>query len=82
MKHVAPYLLSFLVVMTMLLGCSSRLNTANTRWWRAFNTRYNVYYNGSVAYIDASLERENGNKDNFTELIPLYTVGNKENREL
>ena len=82
MKHVAPYLLSFLVVMTMLPGCSSRLNTANTRWWRAFNTRYNVYYNGSVAYIDASLERENGNKDNFTELIPLYTVGNKENREL
>ena len=44
--------------------------------------RYNTYYNGSLAYIDASLEKENGNKDNFTEMIPMYTVGNKKSREL
>ena len=35
-----------------------------------------------MAYIDGSLEKEQGNKDNFTELIPLYTVGNKGSREL
>ena len=35
-----------------------------------------------MAYIDASLEKENGNKDNFTEMIPMYTVGNKKSREL
>ena len=52
------------------------------RWWHAFNTRYNVYYNGAQAYIDGSLEKEKGNKDNFTELIPLYTVGNKNSRDL
>ena len=42
----------------------------------------NVYYNGAQAYIDGSLEKEKGNKDNFTELIPLYTVGNKNSRDL
>lgn len=73
-----------LTVMTIVLtaGCSTQKNTSRTRWWHAFNTRYNVYYNGAQAYIDASLEKENGNKDNYTELLPMYTVGNKASREL
>ncbi|MFQ7112744.1 tetratricopeptide repeat protein, partial [Hallella bergensis] len=60
-----------------IAGCSTEKNTAKSRWWHSFNARYNTYYNGKVAYIEGSLEKENGNKDNFTELIPLYTVGNK-----
>ena len=63
-------------------GCSTQKNTAKTRFWHSFKARYNTYYNGSLAYIDGSLEKENGNKDNFTEIIPLYTVGNKQSREL
>ena len=66
----------------MIVGCSTKNNTAQSRWWQAFNTRYNVYYNGSVAYIEGSLEKENGNQDNFTEMIPLYTVGNKSSRNI
>lgn len=65
-----------------LIGCSTQKNTAQSRWWHAFNARYNTYYNGSVAYIEGSLEKENGNKDNYTEQIPLYTVSNKTSREL
>ena len=42
-----------------------------------FTARYNTFYNGSLAYIDGALEKENGNKDNYTEMIPLYTIGNK-----
>ena len=63
-------------------GCSTQKNTAKTRFWHSFKARYNTYYNGSLAYIDGSLEKENGNKDNFTEIIPLYTVANKQSREL
>lgn len=66
----------------MAAGCSTKKNTANTRWWHSFNARYNTYYNGSQAYIEGEIEKENGNKDNFTEIIPLYTVGNKASREL
>lgn len=73
-------LLAILVI--VLVGCSSGKNTATTRWWQAFNTRYNVYYNGAQAYIEGSLEKETGNQDNFTEIIPLYTVGNKSSRDL
>ena len=63
-------------------GCSTQKNTAMTRRWHAFKARYNTYYNGTLAYIDASEEKENGNRDNYTELLPLYTVANKQSREL
>jgi tetratricopeptide (TPR) repeat protein len=63
-------------------ACSTQKNTAKSRWWHAFNARYNTYYNGAQAYIEGSLEKEQGNRDNFTEMIPLYTVGNKNSREL
>ena len=66
----------------IMAACSTQKNTAKSRWWHAFNARYNTYYNGSLAYIDGSLEKENGNRDNFTEMLPLYTVGNKNSREL
>ena len=68
--------------LTFCTGCSTQRNTARTRWWKSFNTRYNVYYNGATAYIDGSLERENAHKDNFTELLPLYPVAVKGSKEL
>lgn len=68
--------------MGIIAGCSSQKNTAKSRWWHSFNTRYNTYFNGAQAYIDGSLEKETGNKDNFTEMIPLYTVGNKNSKEI
>lgn len=65
-----------------MYGCSNAKNTSQSRWWHSFTAKYNTYYNGSLAYIDGALEKENGNKDNFTEMIPLYTVANKQSREL
>lgn len=83
MKAKKSYILIAVVALVALLAsCSTEKNTSRLRWWHSFNARYNTYYNGSVAYIDASLEKENGNKDNFTEMIPMYTVGNKKSREL
>ena len=85
MKQNRPYLIVFamaLVLLAAMGSCSTQKNTARNRWWHAFNARYNTYYNGTMAYIDASLEKEQGNKDNFTEFIPLYTVANKQSREL
>lgn len=72
----------FLTIALILTGCSTQKNTAQSRWWHAFNAKYNTYYNGTLAYIDGSLEKEAGNKDNYTEQIPLYTVSNKNSREI
>lgn len=74
-------LLAAVAVLTVV-ACSTQKNTSGSRFWHAFNAKYNTYFNGAQAYIDGSLEKENGNKDNFTEMIPLYTVSNKDSREL
>ena len=74
--------LALVTVTIIIASCSTQKNTARSRWWHAFNARYNTYYNGTLAYIDGSLEKESGNKDNYTEMIPLYTVSNKSSKEL
>lgn len=71
-----------LLLLTTLQGCSTQKNTGKSRWWHSFNARYNTYFNGKEAYIDGFLEKENGHKDNFTEIIPLYPVASKSSREL
>ena len=79
-KHIIFF--AIVAVVLMASGCSTEKNTAQSRWWHSFNARYNTYYNGSVAYIEGSLEKEKNNKDNFTEMIPLYTVGNRDSRSI
>jgi len=80
MKTVSMLLAAVTVV--VVAGCSTQKNTGRSRWWHSFTARYNTYYNGSLAFIDGAEEKENGNKDNFTEMIPLYAVGNKSSRDL
>lgn len=82
MKTEKTYITLALALALCLVSCSTKKNTGMTRFWHGFTARYNIYYNGAQAYIDASLEKENGNKDDYTERLPLYTVGNKASREL
>lgn len=80
LRYILPLLA--IAILTSIVSCSTQKNTAKSRWWHSFNAHYNTYYNGTLAYIDGSQEKEDGNKDNFTEMIPLYTVSNKNSREL
>ena len=48
-----------------------------SRFWQSFNTRYNVYFNASQAYIEGDKAKESAHKDNYTELLPVFLVGNK-----
>lgn len=81
-KLLSSISLFLLLSTTIFFSCSTKKNTATSRFWQSFTARYNTYYNGSQAFIEGNLEKENGNKDNCTELIPLYPVANKGSREL
>lgn len=81
-RHTTIIGLAAVFVILLIESCSTAKNTAATRWWQAFNSRYNTYYNGAVAYVDGSLEKENGNQDNYTDFLPLYTVRNKNSKDL
>lgn len=82
LRRMALCIMLSALCITLAVSCSTQKNTASSRWWHSFNARYNTYYNGTLAYIDGSLAKEQGNADNYTEQLPLYTVGNKASREL
>lgn len=71
-----------MAALLVIAGCSTSKNTSESRWWHSFNAKYNTYYNGSTAYIEGYIEKEQSNKDNFTELLPLFTVANKNSKEI
>lgn len=83
MKH-SSFITTLLCAAGILLlsACSTKKNTAGTRFWHSFTTRYNVYYNGHEAFKAGNLSKEEGNKDNYTEILPLFMAGNEKSREL
>ena len=78
MKRKAILLTGILVTLMLVAGCSTRKNTAGTRFYHALTTRYNVYFNGNEAYKAGLQAQQQGNKDNYMEMLPLYPIGNKE----
>ncbi len=77
-----PCLLTACAALLCFTACSNKKNTAGTRFWHSFTTRYNVYYNGSEAYKEGLRAQETGHKDNYTERLPYFTVGNEKSRSL
>lgn len=71
------YIIYLVVSLAILGACSTEKNTSMTRRVHAFKARFNTYFNGHESYKEGRLLQEEGNRDNFTELIPLYMTGNK-----
>ncbi len=76
-NHLAIGVVLLGVWMAVLAGCSTKKNTSMTRFYHSFTTKYNIYYNGSVAFRDGREAIESGNKDYFGDIIPLEPISNK-----
>ena len=63
-----------LLGIVLLESCSSTKNTGGTRWYHSFNTRYNVYFNGSQAFDQAFKEQLEGYTENYSKMIMMYPV--------
>ena len=72
---MAPGLLLLGVLATMLVAlssCSTKKNTALSRNWQAFTTRYNVYFNGSEHYKETLKAMEQGYEDDYTRQVLMH----------
>ncbi len=67
------FLSAFLVIIG---GCSVQKNTWATRSYHQTTTRFNVLFNGNNAYKEGLEAIDKANKDNFSEVLPLYPVSN------
>lgn len=75
-------LVSWCTLCVLLTGCSTKKNTAGSRFWHSFTAKYNTFYNGSEAFREGMLAKETGHKDNFTEILPFYMVENEKSASL
>ncbi len=79
---VAAGLCCVLLCALVVAACSTKENNSRTRFWHSFSAKYNTMFNGGTAFregIDAQLK---GNTDNYTELLPVFVVGNEASRSL
>lgn len=79
-RYFLPVSVVFLLLVLVVSACSTKKNTASTRAWHSFTTRYNVYFNGNEAYKAGFLSKETGHRDNYTEVLPYFYVGSERSR--
>ncbi len=60
-------------------SCSTRKNTAATRRYQAFITKYNIYYNGDTHYKETLDEMETKYEDDYSQLVLMHPVEAKNN---
>lgn len=63
---------AIMLAIILLSSCSTKKNTAMSRFWQAFNTRYNVYYNGETHYIEQLHEMENNYEDDYSQRVLIH----------
>ncbi|MCM1093954.1 MAG: hypothetical protein NC421_08365 [Lachnospiraceae bacterium] len=75
MKNVP--IIVFLLVALGMASCGPRKNTALSRNYQAFITRYNIYYNGDEHYKITMNDLENAYRDDYTRLLFVHPTDAK-----
>lgn len=73
MKKGFYYIVALFTVL-LLWSCSTKKNTRATRFYHAFTTRYNIYFNGKEAFDEALKSQQDGYKDNYSDMILMYPI--------
>ena len=66
-----------LLMIAVLVGCSTSKNTFPNRAYHNVTCKYNVYWNGDQAMKDAERELAKLSKDNYTATLPIYNYPDK-----
>lgn len=72
-RKIVFLLVSGLMVL-MASGCSTQKNTAANRSFHQTKVKYNIFYNGNIAFQEGQQATIKAHEDDFTTVIPLYPV--------
>ncbi len=67
-----------LALASCLIACSTKKNTALSRGFHQMQTKYNIYHNGAISFLEGEQAIIDANKDDFSSVINLYPVSNHE----
>lgn len=60
------------VLCSVLLSCSTKKNTAGSRFMQSFTTRYNVYFNGEQHYKEQLKKMEEEYEDDYSDFVYVH----------
>ena len=79
MKAKNIYILLVIVANILLFTqCSTKKNNAATRSYHYVTARYNVYFNANQAFLKVDEEVQKTNKDNYSDILPVFPLSNPE----
>lgn len=73
MKKGFYYIIALFAVL-LFWSCSTKKNTKASRFYHAFNSRYNIYYNGKTSFDEALLSMQTGYKESYSGQIHMYPI--------
>ena len=76
-KKTYIYLVLTMLV-TAFMSCSTQKNTWSTRTFHQMKTKYNIYYNGQLAFKEGEEATREANEDDYSTILNLYPVSNHE----
>lgn len=68
-RHILPVILAVLSAVLLMPSCSTKKNTAASRKYQAFITRYNVYFNGDEHFRETLKSMEQSYEDDYSDIL-------------
>ena len=68
----------FCLAILMLASCSTQKNTWASRSFHQTKTKYNIHYNGQIAFGEGLEAISQAHEDDYSAILPLYPVSNHE----
>ena len=71
LKLRTTFILSILLGALLFTACSTKKDAFVNRNWHALNTKYNVLYNGNLAFEEGREQLNQTYRDNYWEILPV-----------
>ncbi|MBN2728238.1 MAG: tetratricopeptide repeat protein [Bacteroidales bacterium] len=71
----------YIALLLIFVSCSTKKNTSTRRAYHNLTAHYNAYFNGNEAIKNGVLTLEKAHKDNYTQIISIFPLGEKKDAQ-
>ena len=68
-----------IAMVVLLAACSNKTNTARSRFWQSFTTKYNVYFHGKTNYDEQEKLTLEGYEDDYSQHLYMHPAEARSN---